>query len=123
MFYQKLTMSNLIKIRLPFEIKINLVKKIKQNIDKYEKDDESLETELDNIMELEDIDTSTKIDMISKINRNLNLEALCNAVKEEINQFIPAKPETMKQDVYDIKVKKELSMLAKKIYKVVKLLS
>lgn len=116
-------MSNLIKIRLPFEIKLNLVKKIKTNIDKYEKDDESLENELDNIMELEDIDTSTKIDMISKINRNLNLEALCTDIKEEINQFIPAKPDNMKQDIYDIKVKKELSMLAKKIYKVVKLLN
>lgn len=115
-------MSNLIKIRLPFEIKMNLVKKVKTNLDKYEKDDESLATELENVIELEDIDTSTKIDMISKINRNLNLEALCTAVKEEINQFIPAKPETMKQDIYDIKVKKELAMLAKKIYKVVKLL-
>lgn len=116
-------MSNLIKIRLPFEIKLNLIKKVKQNIDTYEKDDETLETELDNIMELEDITTTTKIDMISHINRNLNLELLCNDVKEEINQFIPAKPDNMKQDMYDIKVKKELSMLAKKIYKIVKLLN
>lgn len=116
-------MSNLIKIRLPFEIKLNLIKKVKQNIDNYEKDDEALETELDNIMELEDITTTTKIDMISHINRNLNLELLCNDIKEEINQFIPAKPDNMKQDMYDIKVKKELSMLAKKIYKIVKLLN
>lgn len=116
-------MSNLIKIRLPFEIKLNLIKKVKQNIDNYEKDDETLETELDNIMELEDITTTTKIDMISHINRNLNLELLCNDIKEEINQFIPAKPDNMKQDMYDIKVKKELSMLAKKIYKIVKLLN
>ena len=116
-------MSNLIKIRLPFEIKLNLIKKVKQNIDNYEKDDETLETELDNIMELEDITTTTKIDMISHINRNLNLELLCNDIKEEINQFIPAKADNMKQDMYDIKVKKELSMLAKKIYKIVKLLS
>ena len=116
-------MSNLIKIRLPFEIKLNLIKKVKQNIDNYEKDDEALETELDNIMELEDITTTTKIDMISHINRNLNLELLCSDVKEEINQFIPAKPDNMKQDMYDIKVKKELSMLAKKIYKIVKLLN
>lgn len=116
-------MSNLIKIRLPFEIKLNLIKKVKQNIDNYEKDDETLETELDNIMELEDITTTTKIDMISHINRNLNLELLCNDVKEEINQFIPAKPDNMKQDMYDIKVKKELSILAKKIYKIVKLLN
>ena len=114
-------MSNLIKIRLPFEIKLNLIKKVKQNIDNYEKDDETLETELDNIMELEDITTTTKIDMISHINRNLNLELLCSDIKEEINQFIPAKPDNMKQDMYDIKVKKELSMLAKKIYKIVKL--
>ena len=116
-------MSNLIKIRLPFEIKLNLVKKVKQNLDNYEKDDETLETELDNIMELEDITTTTKIDMISHINRNLNLELLCNDIKEEINQFIPAKPDNMKQDMYDIKVKKELSMLAKKIYKIVKILN
>lgn len=116
-------MSNLIKIRLPFEIKLNLIKKVKQNIENYEKDDEALETELDNIMELEDITTTTKIDMISHINRNLNLELLCNDIKEEINQFIPAKPDNMKQDMYDIKVKKELSMLAKKIYKIVKLLN
>ena len=116
-------MSNLIKIRLPFEIKLNLIKKVKQNIDNYEKDDEALETELDNIMELEDITTTTKFDMISHINRNLNLEFLCSDVKEEIIQFIPAKPDNMKQDMYDIKVKKELSMLAKKIYKIVKLLS
>lgn len=116
-------MSNLIKIRLPFEIKLNLIKKVKQNIDNYEKDDEALETELDNIMELEDITTTTKIDMISHINRNLNLELLCNDIKEEINQFIPAKPDNMKQDMYDIKVKKELSMLSKKIYKIVKLLN
>lgn len=91
-------MSNLIKIRLPFEIKLNLIKKVKQNIDNYEKDDETLETELDNIMELEDITTTTKIDMISHINRNLNLELLCNDIKEEINQFIPAKPDNMKQE-------------------------
>lgn len=116
-------MTNLIKIRLPFEIKLNLIKKVKQNIENYEKDDETLETELDNIMELEDITTTTKIDMISHINRNLNLELLCNDIKEEINQFIPAKPDNMKQDMYDIKVKKELSMLAKKIYKIVKLLN
>lgn len=116
-------MTNLIKIRLPFEIKLNLIKKVKQNIDTYEKDDETLETELDNIMELEDITTTTKIDMISHINRNLNLELLCGDIKEEINQFIPAKPDNMKQDMYDIKVKKELSILAKKIYKIVKLLN
>lgn len=116
-------MSNLIKIRLPFEIKLNLIKKVKQNIENYEKDDETLETELDNIMELEDITTTTKIDMISHINRNLNLELLGSDIKEEINQFIPAKPDNMKQDMYDIKVKKELSMLAKKIYKIVKLLN
>lgn len=116
-------MSNLIKIKLPFEIKMNLVKKIKQNLENYEKDDEALGTELDNIMELEDITTTTKIDMISHINRNLNLELLCSDIKSEIAQFVPAKPDNMKQDMYDIKVKKELSMLAKKIYKVVKLLN
>lgn len=116
-------MSNLIKICLPFEIKMDLIKKIKQNIDKYEKDDVSLENELDNIMELEDIDTATKIDMISKINRNLNLELLREDIKEEINQYIPILPTNMKQDIYDIKVKKELTMLAKKIYKIVKLIN